>query len=148
MTDKLIQAISSAAACNKNNPNNLPNIRKELIKRQKGICPISGINLKAIAASNVVVDHDHETGIIRAALPRALNGLEGKLVNLCIRWGRCKSKRDIIQLLRSMADYLEHHLTPQTEWIHPTHLTPLQKRAKANEAARKRRAAKKKDKET
>ncbi|AHN84692.1 putative endonuclease (endogenous virus) [Gutovirus Vc1] len=90
--------------------------------------------------TNVVVDHDHKSGVIRAALPRAINGLEGKLVQLCIRWGGCKNKGEVIQMLRGMADYLELHRVPQTEWIHPEHLTPAEKRAKANKKARARYA--------
>lgn len=139
----LIKAISSSSALHKNNPNNLPNIRKELLARQSGKCPITKRDLRASAATNAVVDHDHSTGIIRAVLPRAINGLEGKLVQACIRWGGCKSKVDVIKMLRGIADYLEYHLTARTEWIHPAHLTPLEKREKDNKVARKRYAAKK-----
>lgn len=138
----LIKAISSSAAKHKDNPNNLPNITKELIRRQGGKCPITGRSLKAMAPSNVVCDHDHQTGVVRAALPRAINGLEGKLLQACIRWGGCSSKSEVIQMLRGMADYLEKHMTPQTEWIHPTHLTPAEKRAKSNAKARARYASK------
>lgn len=140
----LKRAISSRSAANKDNPNNLPNIQKELIVRQGGRCPITGRDLRAMTSSNVVVDHDHESGVIRAALPRSINGLEGKLVNLCIRWGSCKGKKEIVKMLRAMADYIEHHMTPRTEWIHPEHLTPLEKRIKRNKAARAKYAASKK----
>lgn len=139
----LIKAISSRAIKHKDNPNNLPNIRDELIRRQLGKCPITKRDLRAMSRTNVVVDHDHKSGVIRAALPRAINGLEGKLVALCIRWGQCKSKAEIIQMLRGMADYLELHRTPQTEWLHPDHLLPHEKRAKANKKARARYSAKK-----
>ena len=142
---KLTQAISSAAKVHKDNPNNLPNINKELIRRQNGKCPITGRDLRAMAPSNVVVDHDHSTGVIRAALPRGINGMEGKLLATCIRWGSCSNKRDVVNMLRGVADYMEHHRTPQTEWIHPSHLTPAEKRAKANKKARARYAKKKKE---
>ncbi|AGZ17747.1 endonuclease VII [Vibrio phage phi-A318] len=143
---ELRKAISSRAVKHKDNPDNLPNIKKELIRRQNGKCPITGRDLRSMTTTNVVVDHDHKSGVIRAALPRAINGLEGKLTNLCIRWGGCTSKRDIINMLRGMADYLELHQVPQTEWIHPEHLTPAEARAKRNAKARKRYALKKKDK--
>lgn len=132
----LIKAISSKAAMHKDNPNNLCNINKELVRRQNGKCPITGRDLRAMTSSNVVVDHDHKSGVIRAALPRAINGLEGKLVQQCIRWGGCTNKNEIIIMLRGMADYLELHRVPQTEWIHPEHLSPVEKRAKANKKAR------------
>lgn len=137
---EMIKAISSRAIKHRDNPNNLPNITKELIRRQHGRCPITGRDLRSMSSSNVVCDHDHKTGVIRAALPRAINGLEGKMTNLCIRWGGCKSRVEIIYMLRHMADYLELHQTPQTEWIHPEHLTPAEARAKRNAKARKRYA--------
>lgn len=139
----LIKAISSSAASQRDNPNNLPNIRKELVKRQHGRCPITGRDLRAMQPSNVVVDHNHRTGVIRAALPRAINGMEGKLKNLCLRWGGCQTEDEVIALLRGMADYLEHHKVPQTEWLHPEHLTPAEQRAKKNLKARKAYAKKK-----
>lgn len=137
---KLIKAISSTAKSHKDNPDNLPNIKKTLVQRQFGKCPITGRDLRAMAPSNVVVDHDHKTGVIRAALPRAINGLEGKLVQQCIRWGGCSTRSEIITMLRGMANYLEEHSTPQTEWLHPTHMTPAEARAKKNAKARKRYA--------
>lgn len=140
---EVVKAISSRAVCHKDNPNNLPNIKAELVRRQMGKCPITKRDLRAMTSTNVVVDHDHKTGFIRAALPRAINGLEGKLTNLCIRWGGCKTKGEIIQMLRGMADYLELHRTPQTHWIHPEHLSPAEARAKKNAKARKRYAASK-----
>lgn len=140
---QLIKAISSSAISQKDNPNNLPNIRKELVRRQNGKCPITGRDLRAMQPSNVVVDHSHRTGVIRAALPRAINGMEGKLKNLCLRWGGCQTEDEVISLLRGMADYLEHHKIPQTEWLHPEHLTPAEQRAKKNLKARKAYAKKK-----
>lgn len=142
---QMIKAISSRAMKHKDNPNNLPNITKELVRRQNGKCPITGRDLRAMSSSNVVCDHDHQSGVIRAALPRAINGLEGKVLNLFIRWGGCTSKSEVVKMLRSLADYLEKHRTPQTEWIHPDHLEPHEKRAKANAKARARYAKKKKE---
>lgn len=142
----LKKAISSAAKSQKDNPDNLPNIRNELVNRQLGKCPITGRDLRAMSPTNVVVDHCHKTGVIRAALPRAINGLEGKLVNLCLRWGGCKSHSEVVQMLRGMADYLDNHRIPQTEWIHPSHLSPVEARAKRNAKARAKYAKKKKEK--
>lgn len=143
---QLIKAISSRAIKHKDNPDNLPNIKKELIKRQGGKCPITGRCLKSMSDFNVVVDHDHKSGVIRAALPRAINGVEGKLVNLLTRWCGCQSRAEMVKLLRGFADYLEYHAIPRTEWIHPEHLTPAEARAKRNAKARKRYAQQKKDK--
>ena len=132
----LIKAISSRAIMHKDNPNNLCNINKELIRRQLGKCPITKRDLRSMNPSNVVVDHNHKSGVIRAALPRAINGLEGKVKALLLRWGGCKNEGEVISMLRGLADYLELHRTPQTEWLHPEHLSPAEKRAKVNKRAR------------
>ncbi|ATW58179.1 endonuclease VII [Pseudomonas phage uligo] len=118
----------------------LPGIKKQLIQKQNGLCPITGRNLRAMTSANVVVDHNHQTGIIRAALPRAINGLEGKVKNLCIRWGGAKSTKEVIDLLEGLVRYYKEHGTPQTPWVHHTFLTPTEARNKANAAARKKRA--------
>lgn len=138
-----IKAISSKAICHKDNPNALHNIKKELVRRQNGLCPITGRDLRAMQDFNVVVDHDHETGVIRAALPRALNGIEGKVKALLIRWGGCKSTTDMIQMLKGLGAYWEKHSSPQTEWLHPEYKTPAEERAARNAKARKVYANKK-----
>ncbi|AWD90606.1 recombination endonuclease VII [Pseudomonas phage Njord] len=118
----------------------LPGIKKQLIQQQNGKCPITGRDLRAMTSSNVVVDHNHQTGIIRAALPRSINGLEGKVKNLCIRWGGAKSMKEVVDLLEGLAAYYRTHATPQTPWVHHTFLTPTEARNKKNLAARKKRA--------
>ncbi len=137
---QLIKAIKSSAAKHKYNPNNLPNITKELVRRQHGKCPITGRDLRAMSSSNVVCDHHHGHGGIRAALPRGINGLEGKIKQALMRWGSCKTDSEMVKMLRSLADYMELHRTPQHEWLHPDHLLPHEKRAKANKKARARYA--------
>ncbi|AWD90652.1 recombination endonuclease VII [Pseudomonas phage Nerthus] len=125
----------------KTKASDLPRIKAELIAKQGGLCPITGRSLKGMTSSNVVVDHNHQTGIIRAALPRGVNGLEGKLRNLCIRWGGCKSPREIVDLLKGLVAYYELHSTPQTPYVHHTFLTPTEARNKKNAAARAKTAA-------
>ncbi|AWD90697.1 recombination endonuclease VII [Pseudomonas phage Achelous] len=125
----------------KTKASDLPRIKAELIAKQNGLCPITGRSLRGMTSSNVVVDHNHQTGIIRAALPRGVNGLEGKLRNLCIRWGGCKTQREIIDLLKGLVAYYELHGTPQTPYVHHTFLTPTEERNKRNAAARKKAAA-------
>ena len=122
----------------------LTEIKKELLKRQHGKCPISGRDLRSMTSANVVVDHNHKTGVIRAALPRSINGLEGKIKGLLARWGSCTNEVEMIKMLEAIAEYWRLHRVPQTEWIHPTHLTPQEAREKANAKARARYAAAKK----
>lgn len=117
-------------------------IKAELIKKQLGKCPVTGRDLRAMTSANVVVDHNHQTGVIRGALPRGINGVEGKLLALLMRWGSCKNMREVIEMLKGFIAYWEYHATPQTPYIHPTHLTPTEKRNKQNADARKKAAAK------
>lgn len=119
----------------------LPRIKAELIVKQNGLCPISGRSLRGMVSSNVVVDHNHQTGIIRAALPRAINGLEGKVRNLCIRWGGATNTTEVIKLLEGLAAYYRLHGVPQTPYVHHTFLNPTEARNKKNLAARTKAAA-------
>lgn len=141
----VIKAISSKAVCHKDNPNNLPNIKKALVLKQRGLCPITGRDLRAMQDVNVVVDHDHRTGFIRAALPRAINGIEGKVKGLLMRWGGCKTDKEMIDMLEGLANYLRLHMTPQTPWLHPEYKTPVEQRAARNAKARRAYANKKKE---
>lgn len=118
----------------------LPAIKKELMAKQGNKCPITGRDLRAMTSSNVVVDHNHQTGIIRAALPRAINGMEGKIRNLCIRWGGAKTPNEVLAILKGLVAYYETHKVPQTNYVHPTFLTPTEARNKKNAAARKKTA--------
>ena len=56
-------------------------IRKELLKKQGGIDPITGLTI-----TSPVVDHCHFSGHIRAVLQREVNSFEGKVVNAYNRY--------------------------------------------------------------
>lgn len=123
----------------------LVSIRKELLEKQRYRCPITGRDLRGMKPLNLCVDHCHTTGVIRAVLPRGVNGLEGKVKNLLVRWGGVDA-RDVAgqaKVLHALADYLMLHRTPQTAYIHHSFLSLTEQRAKRNAAARKRYAAKK-----
>jgi hypothetical protein len=97
-------------------------VKRELLIKQKGRCPISG---RRMTMQNSVLDHCHYTGVIRAALPRGVNGLEGKISQNLIK-------------------FWELHRKPQTEYIYPTHKTADEKRDARNKKARLRYAKAKK----
>ena len=108
-----------------------------LAKRQEGKCAICQAPL---TLSMACLDHDHSTGLIRGVLCRNCNGIEGKIKNLVTRGRRTFTHKDYLaQVLR----YWIHHETDRTGLLHPTMLTPDEKRIKTNTKARKRRAAKK-----
>ncbi|UXQ88721.1 endonuclease [Salmonella phage PST_H2] len=124
----------------------LKEVRDELIKRQKSKCPICGGSLKAITEINRVVDHCHEHGHIRGVLCRGCNGGIGKIENLIRSY--CKAGNNnyfIVKTLRNIADYLELHKTPQTEWIYPKHKTAAELREARNRKARLAYSRKKKE---
>lgn len=121
--------------------NHLPMIKKQLITRQNGKCPLCGRDITRMKSINVCVDHDHETGLIRAALCRTCNGNEGKIKNLAVR---CVTAEHYQEFIHRLSEYYKLHEEPQTEWTHHTHLSEVEKRAKRNKQARDRYAKKKK----
>ena len=118
----------------------LPRIKQELIVKQNGLCPICGKDLTRCSSSNVVVDHDHSTGAIRAALHRGCNGLDGKVLRFLTTWGKAKTKLEAIGTLKRLINFWELHSTPQTDLIYYNHKTAAEKRAAYN--AKRRRARK------
>lgn len=117
----------------------LPVVKQKLIVSQNGICPLCKRNLTSFQSINQCVDHDHATGIIRAVLCRVCNGTEGKIKGLAIRAVKTEGHVDFIIAL---GEYYKKHSTPQTSWIHPTHLSEAEKRADKNKRAKKAYAAK------
>jgi hypothetical protein len=118
----------------------LPEIKKMLLKKQKGVCPICKKNMIGAMSKNIVVDHDHSTGRIRAAVHRGCNGLEGKVLKYVTSWGRAASLREIKKVFENLMDFWIN--TPSTDFIYPTHKTPNEKRLAYNK--KRRLAAKKK----
>lgn len=111
-------------------------IRKLIMARQGGLCPICTINL--INTGKIpALDHDHDLGHIRGVLCANCNGLEGKVSNLAVRG---KRHMTYLEWLKRLVAYLEHHSVDRTGLIHPTHLTPDEQREKRNAKARAARA--------
>lgn len=121
-------------------------VTKELLEKQKYLCPITGRDMRGMTPSNRVLDHCHVSGAVRAVLPRGINGLEGKIKALLGRFGGITANDVVSQakLLHSLADYLMLHRVPQTPYIYHRHKTETEKRAARNTLARKRYAAKNK----
>ena len=111
--------------------------RQMLCTRQNGLCAICST---PISCSTSVLDHDHGSGVIRDALCRNCNGIEGKVKNLAVRAARGRGAED--WLLRLLA-YYQKHKTPQTKYLHPTFRDEDEKRLRRNARARILRAKKK-----
>lgn len=121
-------------------------IKKELLEKQHYRCPITGRDLRGMKSSNLCVDHCHTSGVIRAVLPKGINGLEGKIKAVMQRLGGY-SATDVVgqaKALYALADFILLHRVPQTPYLHHTYLTPAEQRAKRNAQSRKRYAASKK----
>ena len=114
-----------------------PKVIKELMVKQNGLCPICGKDLTRVATSNLAVDHDHTTGVIRALIHKGCNGLEGKLLRLLRTWGKAKGQHEAIEILKRVIRFWELHSTPQTDIIYYNHKTAAEKRAAYN--AKRRR---------
>ena len=87
-----------------------------------------------------MLDHDHDTGVIRGALHNSCNGTEGKVKKLAQRGHKGVPP---LEYVVGLGKYLEHHKTPRVPYLHPTHLTEDEKREQRNKKAREARARKK-----
>jgi len=82
-------------------------------------CPILFIR-----TSDWVLDHDHQTGMVRGVISRKANSLLGKVENFFLKM--CKGrKEDLPNTLEAMAAYLRRE---QLDVLHPVGLTQLTKR--------------------
>lgn len=120
-------------------------VRKELLEKQRYVCPITGRDLRAMKPINLVLDHCHTGGHIRAVLPRGINGLEGAIKAALHRYAGLSVSQvpEMANILHKLADYLMLHRVPQHPYIYHKHKTELEKRAARNTQARKRYALKK-----
>lgn len=105
----------------------VPELRDQLYKRQKGICPICK---KLIVGP--CLDHHHVkrvkgTGLIRGVLCRTCNVFIAKSENNCVRYGI--GADNLPAILRNMADYLEKTPYP---YIHPSEAPKAQKLKKSS----------------
>lgn len=115
-------------------------VRQDFVDKQGGRCAICYCPLPNDAA---VMDHDHKTGYLRAALCRNCNGIEGKIKNLC---NRGKRQFDQLWYIKRILDYWETHDVdkPEHGLMYPTHKTADEKRLAINKKARLKRAKAKK----
>lgn len=90
---------------------------KEFREGNKPIsCPILDIKTQ-----DWVLDHDHQTGMVRGVISRQANSLLGKVENFYLKM--CKGeKEDLPNTLEAMAAYLEQETL---DVLHPVGLTQL-----------------------
>lgn len=101
----------------------------EQLKTQKGRCPLTR---RSVTMATGVIDHDHETGRIRAILTNGVNRAEGIINGAMHKWAGVTTTYDKIKFLRALADYYEAEPLP---YIYPTHKTEDEKRIARNKKA-------------
>lgn len=120
----------------------------QLKTKQGGLCLVCGKPIditKSGNASDMVVDHCHETGENRAVLHRSCNAALGKIDNAAGRWGAKSMKyEDIIPYLRRVVAYYDWVKENPTGIMYPDHKSVEQKqdavRIRRNKVAALRRA--------
>ena len=95
---------------------------KEYREAHKPIsCPILDIK-----TDDWVLDHDHQTGLVRGVISRQANSLLGKVENFYLKM--CKGQKEQLpNTLEAMASYLEQKTL---DVLHPVGLTQLTKKFK------------------
>lgn len=111
-------------------------VRETLLADQQGRCALC---LLPCSPGESVLDHDHSTGAVRAALHRGCNALLGKVENNAGRYG----VKSVAAFGVGLGQYLNKHRINITGLLHPTHKTEDEKRELRNKRARVARAKKK-----
>lgn len=117
-------------------------VKKERMALQGFRCPLCSKDLRTVKSINVVLDHDHTTGLVRDALCRGCNGAEGKIKRLAETYG----KTSCLVFLTNLLTYWKKHKDNKSEYIYYNHKTAEEKRALRNKRARAKYAAKKETK--
>lgn len=115
--------------------NDLKPLKQKLHSAQNNICPLLKIK---VPLDQMVVDHKHKLkanpagpngdGLVRGAIDRFANALEGKITNNWKRMGLGKYT-DLPTYLRNLADYLENPPCEQ-KYIHPSEKPKVKKLGK------------------
>jgi hypothetical protein len=88
-------------------------------KNKPTCCPILSTK-----TDDWVLDHDHQTGMVRGVISRQANSLLGKVENFYLKM--CKGDKEFLPVtLEAMASYLEN---ARTDVLHPVGLTQLTKK--------------------
>lgn len=116
-------------------------VKAKLLMEQDGLCALC--TEPFTEEINICLDHDHNTGYVRALLCRNCNAMEGKIYN-CTR--RAKRKMTVIQWMERALAYWRLHQECQTGLLHPKHRTVEEKKERRKKKSKKRRERKKQEK--
>ncbi len=118
----------------------IPSIKAQILKKQKNLCILCQRDLTLLKPVDIVLDHDHKTGLIRSVLCRNCNAVEGKVLRLLTRG---KASNSIGDYGRRLLDYWTYWSENSREIFHPTHRTDDERRLLKNKRARLKRKKKK-----
>ena len=74
-------------------------LKKKILQDKEGVCSLCQRPYRHFKEENIVIDHDHDTGLIRDLLCRTCNAQEGHINAVLERW--CKSK-NLAEKLRTL----------------------------------------------
>jgi hypothetical protein len=109
--------------------------RSKTLEEQGHLCALCS---EAVTPDQAVLDHDHKTGYIRGVLHRGCNSLLGKIENSLVM------NRITPERLKNILDNLQFYTNQHHAVLHPTHLTPEERKERTKRRAklRKKRALK------
>lgn len=108
--------------------------RLRLLAEQGYVCALCKLPLTEVDA---VLDHDHKSGAVRAALHRGCNVLLGQ-VERGARYG----VRDLFAFAHGLGPYMDAHRVNLTGLIHPSHKSADEKKLLAKARRRRRHQVK------
>jgi regulator of sigma D len=103
-------------------------LRSKLLEQQNYRCCLCGDTI----IDDAVLDHDHKTGRIRSVLHRGCNALEGKIINNMPR-----NRMDLHRLEHFCQNLVKYITQEYEDIIHPTYLTPEERKMKAYKKKKK-----------
>lgn len=104
--------------------------RLEILAEQGHNCALCG---ETIATGEAVLDHDHKTGFIRGTLHRGCNSFLGKIENSLVM------NRITPERLQTILGNIEFYRNSHRLLVHPTHLTPEERKERTKRRAKLRR---------
>ena len=103
----------------------IPEMKQVMFEEQGGKCPICEQDLEW---QKPVLDHDHESGHVRAVLCNACNRIEGAVKQRWLRYGLEKRGASMATFFGNLYNYLNKDYTSNV--LHPAHAEGQVKRFK------------------
>ncbi len=104
--------------------------RSKTLEEQGHNCALC---LETVTSDQAVLDHDHRSGYIRGVLHRGCNALLGKIEN-SLTMNKISPNR-----LKNILDNLQFYTNQHHAVLHPTHLTPEERKLRTKRRAKLRR---------